>query len=152
MPVTGADGGVIELIITIHEQTSFRQFEDMNQFKGAALSMSKMTALLSHEIKNPLAGIKGAAQLLQMELPEQSHELSEMIVTEADRITSLLNRIDTFSVDAPLSLDKVNIHEVLDHTVRITSASFGRHLSIERNYDPSLPVLDADRNCWYNVF
>ncbi len=156
VPVTGADGGVIELIITIHEQTSFRQFEDMNQFKGAALSMSKMTALLSHEIKNPLAGIKGAAQLLQMELPEQSHELSEMIVTEADRITSLLNRIDTFSVDAPLSLDKVNIHEVLDHTVRITSASFGRHLSIERNYDPSLPVLDADREllvqCFLNLF
>jgi len=156
VPIMGAKGTVSELIITIHEQTSFRQFEDMNQFKGAALSMSKMTALLSHEIKNPLAGIKGAAQLLQMELPEQSHELSEMIVTEADRITSLLNRIDTFSVDAPLSLENLNIHEVLDHTLRVTSASFGRHLVIERQYDPSLPFLDADREllvqCFLNLF
>jgi len=156
VPIMGAKGTVSELIITIHEQTSFRQFEEMNQFKGAALSMSKMTALLSHEIKNPLAGIKGAAQLLQMELPEQSHELSEMIVTEADRITSLLNRIDTFSVDAPLSLENLNIHEVLDHTLRVTSASFGRHLVIERQYDPSLPFLDADREllvqCFLNLF
>ena len=156
VPIMGAKGAVSELIITIHEQTSFRQFEDMNQFKGAALSMSKMTALLSHEIKNPLAGIKGAAQLLQMELPDQNHELSEMIVTEADRITSLLNRIETFSVDAPLSLDNINIHEVIDHALRVTRASFGRHLSIERHYDPSLPFIDADREllvqCFLNLF
>ncbi len=144
------------VMVTIYEITEFRRFEDMEQLKGAALSMSKMTSLLSHEIKNPLAGIKGAAQLLQMELSEESHELSEMIVTEADRITSLLNRIDTFSVDAPLSLDRVNIHEILDHTMRITAASFGRHLAISRDYDPSLPLIDADREllvqCFINLF
>ena len=156
VPVTGADGGVIELIITIHEQTSFRQFEDMNQFKGAALSMSKMTALLSHEIKNPLAGIKGAAQLLEMELPEAHHELSHMIVSETDRITSLLQRIENLSSDAPVRFETVNIHEVLDHCLKITSASFGRHLEIKRSYDPSLPDIQADREmlvqCFINLF
>lgn len=140
------------VLITIYEMTHMRQFEDMEQLKGAALSMSKMTSLLSHEIKNPLAGIKGAAQLLQMELSDEALELSEMIVTEADRITSLLNRIDTFSVDAPLALEQVNIHEILDHTRRITSASFGRHLVIRTDYDPSLPLINADKELLIQCF
>lgn len=148
--------GISGVLVSIYERTDVQRFEDMEQLKGAALSMSKMTSLLSHEIKNPLAGIKGAAQLLQMDLTEEGHELSEMIVTEADRITSLLNRIDTFSVDAPLALEAVNIHEILDHSIRITTASFGRHLSVIQEYDPSLPLINADKEllvqCFLNLF
>jgi two-component system nitrogen regulation sensor histidine kinase GlnL len=127
-----------------------------NTVKSAALSMSKMTSLLAHEVKNPLAGIKGAAQLLETEIPEESRELSSMIVTEADRITALLNRIENLSSDMPVQLKDVNIHEILDHCIRITTASFGRHLDIKCHYDPSLPNIDADPDllvqCFLNLF
>ena len=132
------------------------QLSTQNQFKGAALSMAKMTSLLAHEIKNPLAGIKGAAQLLELDLPAEFRELSGMIVDETDRITSLLSRIETLSSDTPLKFADVNIHEVLDHCIRITKASFGRHLSVIRRYDPSLPDIRADREllvqCFLNLF
>jgi two-component system nitrogen regulation sensor histidine kinase GlnL len=142
--------------MTLQERTGSEQLATQQNFKGAALSMSRMSALLAHEIKNPLAGIKGAAQLLEMELPEAHHELSHMIVSETDRITSLLQRIENLSSDAPVRFETVNIHEVLDHCLKITSASFGRHLEIKRSYDPSLPDIQADREmlvqCFINLF
>ncbi len=145
-----------QVLVSIQEQSMAEQLSTQNQFKGAALSMSKMTALLAHEIKNPLAGIKGAAQLLELDLPAEYRELSGMIVDEADRITSLLSRIENLSTDAPLKFADVNIHEVLDHCIRITKASFGRHLRIVRRYDPSLPNVRADREllvqCFLNLF
>tara|TARA_Y100000589_G_scaffold312424_1_gene332760 strand:- start:95 stop:1282 length:1188 start_codon:yes stop_codon:yes gene_type:complete len=145
-----------QVLVSIQEQSMAEQLSTQNQFKGAALSMSKMTALLAHEIKNPLAGIKGAAQLLELDLPAEYRELSGMIVDEADRITSLLSRIETLSTDAPLKFADVNIHEVLDHCIKITKASFGRHLQIVRRYDPSLPDVRADREllvqCFLNLF
>lgn len=144
------------MLMTLQERTGAEQLATQQNFKGAALSMSRMSALLAHEIKNPLAGIKGAAQLLEMELPEAHHELSHMIVSETDRITSLLRRIENMSSDAPVRFETVNIHEVLDHCLKITSASFGRHLDIKRSYDPSLPNIQADREmlvqCFINLF
>ena len=145
-----------QVLVSIQEQSMAEQLSTQNQFKGAALSMAKMTALLAHEIKNPLAGIKGAAQLLELDLPAEYRELSGMIVDETDRITSLLSRIETMSADTPLKFTDVNIHEILDHCIRITKASFGRHLQIVRRYDPSLPNVRADREllvqCFLNLF
>lgn len=153
-PLSDFDEPVI--LMTLQERTGAEQLATQQNFKGAALSMSRMSALLAHEIKNPLAGIKGAAQLLEMELPEAHHELSHMIVSETDRITSLLQRIENLSSDAPVRFEAVNIHEVLDHCLKITSASFGRHLEIKRSYDPSLPDIQADREmlvqCFINLF
>ena len=156
VPAHGKINNSAQVLVSIQEQSMAEQLSTQNQFKGAALSMSKMTALLAHEIKNPLAGIKGAAQLLELDLPAEYRELSNMIVDEADRITSLLSRIETLSTDAPLKFADVNIHEVLDHCIRITKASFGRHLQIVRRYDPSLPDVRADREllvqCFLNLF
>ena len=153
-PLSDFDEPVI--LMTLQERTGAEQLATQQNFKGAALSMSRMSALLAHEIKNPLAGIKGAAQLLEMELPEAHHELSHMIVSETDRITSLLQRIENLSSDAPVRFETVNIHEVLDHCLKITLASFGRHLEIKRSYDPSLPDIQADREmlvqCFINLF
>ena len=144
------------VLVTLQEQGLSDQLAAQNTVKSAALSMSKMTSLLAHEVKNPLAGIKGAAQLLESEVPEESRELSSMIVTEADRITALLNRIENLSSDMPVQLKDVNIHEILDHCIRITKASFGRHLDINCYYDPSLPNIDADPEllvqCFLNLF
>ncbi len=141
-----------QILVSIQEQSLAEQLSTQNQFKGAALSMAKMTALLAHEIKNPLAGIKGAAQLLELDLPAEYRELSGMIVDETDRITSLLSRIENLSADAPLKFSDVNIHEVLDHCIRITKASFGRHLQIVRRYDPSLPDVRGDRELLVQCF
>lgn len=158
VPVTMSDSpdSQPQIMISIQEQSMAEQLSTQNQFKGAALSMAKMTSLLAHEIKNPLAGIKGAAQLLELDLPAEFRELSGMIVDETDRITSLLSRIETLSSDTPLKFADVNIHEVLDHCIRITKASFGRHLSVIRRYDPSLPDIRADREllvqCFLNLF
>lgn len=144
------------VLVTLQEQGLSDKLAAQNTVKSAALSMSKMTSLLAHEVKNPLAGIKGAAQLLETEIPEESRELSSMIVTEADRITALLNRIENLSSDMPVQLKDVNIHEILDHCIRITTASFGRHLEIKCHYDPSLPNIDADPDllvqCFLNLF
>ena len=141
-----------QVLVSIQEQSLAEQLSTQNQFKGAALSMAKMTALLAHEIKNPLAGIKGAAQLLELDLPAEYRELSGMIVDETDRITSLLSRIENLSADTPLKFSDVNIHEVLDHCIRITKASFGRHLEIVRRYDPSLPDVRGDRELLVQCF
>ena len=141
-----------QVLVSIQEQSMAEQLSTQNQFKGAALSMAKMTALLAHEIKNPLAGIKGAAQLLELDLPAEYRELSGMIVDETDRITSLLSRIENLSADAPLKFSDVNIHEVLDHCIRITKASFGRHLQIVQLYDPSLPDVRGDRELLVQCF
>ena len=144
------------VLVTLQEQGLSDKLAAQNTVKSAALSMSKMTSLLAHEVKNPLAGIKGAAQLLETEISEESRELSSMIVTEADRITALLNRIENLSSDMPVQLKDVNIHEILDHCIRITTASFGRHLDIKCHYDPSLPNIDADPDllvqCFLNLF
>ena len=144
------------VLVTLQEQGLTDKLAAQNTVKSTALSMSKMTSLLAHEVKNPLAGIKGAAQLLETEIPEESRELSSMIVTEADRITALLNRIENLSSDMPVQLKDVNIHEILDHCIRITTASFGRHLDIKCHYDPSLPNIDADPDllvqCFLNLF
>ena len=140
------------VLVTLQEQGLSDKLAAQNTVKSAALSMSKMTSLLAHEVKNPLAGIKGAAQLLETEIPEESRELSSMIVTEADRITALLNRIENLSSDMPVQLKDVNIHEILDHCIRITTASFGRHLEIKCHYDPSLPNIDADPDLLVQCF
>ena len=140
------------VLVTLQEQGLTDKLAAQNTVKSAALSMSKMTSLLAHEVKNPLAGIKGAAQLLETEIPEESRELSSMIVTEADRITALLNRIENLSSDMPVQLKDVNIHEILDHCIRITTASFGRHLDIKCHYDPSLPNIDADPDLLVQCF
>ena len=156
VPAAGELNDSVQVLVSIQEQSMAEQLSTQKQFKGAALSMAKMTALLAHEIKNPLAGIKGAAQLMELDLPPEYRELSGMIVDETDRITSLLSRIETLSTDAPLKFEDVNIHQVLDHCVRITKASFGRHLQIVRRYDPSLPDVRADREllvqCFLNLF
>ena len=156
LPADTQSGENGAILITLQEQGLIEKLAAQTTVKSAALSMSKMTSMLAHEVKNPLAGIKGAAQLLEAEVPAESRELSSMIVTEVDRITALLNRIETLSSDMPVQLKSVNIHEILDHCLRITKASFGRHLDIKCHYDPSLPSINGDSEllvqCFLNLF
>ena len=140
------------IVISLQKNTLEQIAKSRTLFKGAALSMSKITALLAHEIRNPLAGIKGAAQLLELELGQENQELSNLIVIEADRIIKLLERIEKLSTDKPLHLEEINIHEVIDHCLMVTGSSFGRHLNIQRDFDPSLPLMLADRDLLIQLF
>lgn len=99
---------------------------------------------LAHEVKNPLGGIRGAAQLLALELNDaRFNEYTQVIIQEADRLRNLVDRI-LGSNRLPV-WSEVNIHEVLEHILRLIVAESGQHIQLKRDYDPSLPQISADR-------
>ena len=139
-------------IISLQMREMADQLRGQLQSRGAAMSMSKMTSLLAHEIKNPLAGIKGAAQLIQLDGNDEQVELSELIVEEVNRIADLLGRIENMTGAGKLRFVPLNVHEVLNHVINVTAASFERTVTIERNFDPSLPDITADRALLIQAF
>jgi two-component system nitrogen regulation sensor histidine kinase GlnL len=112
--------------------------------KSAAKSAIGMAEMLAHEIKNPLAGITGAAQLLSMSLPKQDLEFTDLIVAETRRIVKLLEQVEQFGNLSPPELSPVNIHDVLDRARRSAVLGFGAHMRIIEEYDPSLPLAVGD--------
>lgn len=115
--------------------------------KAAAKSAIGMAEMLAHEIKNPLAGISGAAQLLSMGLSGEDRELTELIVAETRRIVKLLEQVERFGDLRPPEQKPVNIHDILDRARRSALVGFAAHMQIVEDYDPSLPptVGDADQ-------
>jgi two-component system nitrogen regulation sensor histidine kinase GlnL len=120
--------------------------------RGAVRSMHGMAAVLAHEIKNPLAGIRGAAQLLEEQLAPVEREMTQLIIAESDRIRGLIDRMESFGDSRGLTRHPVNIHEVLDRVRRIADTSFGRGVTIIENFDPSLPPVSGDRDQLIQVF
>lgn len=112
--------------------------------KSAAKSAIGMAEMLAHEIKNPLAGITGAAQLLSMSLAPEDLELTDLIVEESRRIVKLLEQVEQFGNLSPPDLKDVNIHDVLDRARRSALLGFGAHMKINEHYDPSLPLALGD--------
>lgn len=112
--------------------------------KTAAKSAIGMGEMLAHEIKNPLAGITGAAQLLSMNLAADDLELTELIVAETRRILKLLEQVEEFGNVLPPDRKAVNIHDVLDRACKSAAIGFAAHMNIEDEYDPSLPSTWAD--------
>ncbi|MVO14433.1 two-component system sensor histidine kinase NtrB [Parasedimentitalea huanghaiensis] len=115
--------------------------------KSAAQSAIGMAEMLAHEIKNPLAGITGAAQLLSMNLAQDDLELTDLIVEECRRIVKLLDQVEQFGNLSPPDFQPVNLHDVLDRARRSALLGFGAHMTIVDDYDPSLPMAwgDADQ-------
>ena len=140
------------MLVTFQERALAERLRGQSLFHGAARSISAMAALLAHEVKNPLAGIKGAAQLLQADLSPENQEFARMIVEETNRVTALLDRMEGIAGGGQVTLSPVNIHEVLDHCLRIASASYGAHMTVKRRYDPSLPPVDGHRDLLIQAF
>ena len=140
------------LLICIQERALAERLRGQSLFRGAARSIAAMAALLAHEVKNPLAGIKGAAQLLESDLDGDDQNLTRMIVEECNRVTALLDRMEGFAGGANLVLAPLNIHEVLDHCLNLAQASYGAHMKIRRSYDPSLPLVNGHRDLLIQAF
>jgi two-component system nitrogen regulation sensor histidine kinase GlnL len=146
---SGEDDSVIVLL---QERSLAQRIDRQLLYRGAARSMSGMGAVLAHEIKNPLAGIRGAAQLLEEAVSANDRSLAQLICNEADRICVLIDRMEAFGDPSALSRAAVNIHEVLDRVKLVADTSFGRRLRIVSNFDPSLPSVWGDRDTLIQAF
>jgi two-component system, NtrC family, nitrogen regulation sensor histidine kinase GlnL len=120
--------------------------------QGAARSVSGMAAMLAHEIKNPLAGIRGAAQLLEPSVNDADRSLTRLICDETDRISKLVDQMEVFSDERPLERLPLNIHVVLDHVKKLTLAATGKAVTIREEYDPSLPFVLGNSDQLVQVF
>ena len=121
-------------------------------FRSAARSVTGMAAMLAHEIRNPLAGISGAAQLLAMNLDDADQEMTTLIQDEIRRIGDLVTRVEAFGDQGPIVRKPVNIHDVLDRCLRAAKAGYGRHAKFNEQYDPSLPPTIGDDDQLMQVF
>ena len=147
-----APGDAEGVIIMLQERTIADKMDRQLTHRGAARSVSAMATMLAHEIKNPLSGIRGAAQLLEMSVPDEDRSLTRLICDETDRIVKLVDRMEAFSDERPVERERVNIHAVLDHVKRIAQAGFARHIRFLEVYDPSLPPVWANRDQLIQIF
>ena len=148
-PALELDGGVVVLL---QERGLAQRIDRQLLYRGAARSMSGMAAVMAHEIKNPLAGIRGAAQLLEETLSPEDRTLAQLIRDEADRIRGLIDRMEAFGDPMAPTRLPVNIHEVLDRVRQVAAASFARNLRITENFDPSLPPVPGDHDNLIQAF
>ena len=140
------------VLLMIQQRGMANMIERQLSHRGAARSVSAMAAVLAHEIKNPLSGIRGAAQLLEAGAAEEDRPLAQLITVETDRIRDLVDRMEVFGDERPLAKEPVNIHAVLDHVRKIARAGFAQHLTISQIYDPSLPHVPGNRDKLIQVF
>ncbi|OSP55256.1 nitrogen regulation protein NR(II) [Pseudoruegeria sp. SK021] len=120
--------------------------------KSAAKSAIGMAEMLAHEIKNPLAGITGAAQLLAMSLSAEDREMTDLIVAEARRVMKLLEQVEQFGNLRPPKRCSLNLHDLLDRARRSASVGVAAQMKIVEDYDPSLPNTYVDGDQILQVF
>lgn len=148
-PVTETPGLVL---VSLREQSIARRIDHQLTHRDAARSVTAMAGVLAHEIKNPLSGIRGAAQLLEQNASTDDRSLTQLICDETDRICNLVDRMESFSDKRPIERTAVNIHEVLDHVRRLAQSGFARKLRFKEAYDPSLPPVFGNRDQLVQVF
>ena len=121
------------VVVMLQERTIADKMDRQLTHRGAARSVSALAAMLAHEIKNPLSGIRGAAQLLEQSAGDDDRTLTRLICDEADRIVKLVDRMEVFSDERPVEREPVNIHAVLDHVKRLAQSGFARRIKICRD-------------------
>lgn len=150
VPVAEAPGAVL---LVVQPCSVARRLDAHLAQRGSARSIAALAATLAHEVKNPLSGIRGAAQLLEPLLEEaEDRALARLICEEADRIVSLVDRMEEFTEGAVIRREPVNIHQVLEHVRRIAENGFARGHRIVERYDPSLPDVEGDRDRLIQLF
>src|SRR5881394_861168 len=140
------------VVVMLQERTIADKMDRQLTHRGAARSVIALAAMLAHEIKNPLSGIRGAAQLLEQSAADDDRTLTRLICDEADRIVKLVDRMEVFADERPVEREPVNIHVVLEHIKRLAHSGFARHIKFVEDYDPSLPPVLANRDQLIQVF
>ncbi|HXC54030.1 MAG TPA: ATP-binding protein [Rhizomicrobium sp.] len=140
------------VVVILQERSLAQRIDRQLLHRGAVRSMHGMAAVLAHEIKNPLAGIRGAAQLLEESGSESDKTLTQLICDETDRIRALIDRMESFGDTRAIPRTPVNIHEVLDRVRKVAETSFARGVTIVETFDPSLPAVLGDRDQLIQVF
>ena len=148
-PLTDAPGWTI---LTIQARPVATLVDRQLVHQGAARSAIGVAAMLAHEIKNPLSGIRGAAQLLAANADPEARELTELIRDEVDRVAALIDRMEGFTDTRPMPRAAENIHAVLGHVRKIAESGFARGIVIRERYDPSLPPVAGNRDALVQVF
>ncbi len=137
--------------IMLQERAIAEKIDRQLTHRSAARSVTALGAMLAHEIKNPLSGIRGAAQLLEANVSDEDRGLTRLICDETDRIVKLVDRMQAFGA-TPLPWETINIHSVLDHVKRLAQAGFARGIRFAELYDPSLPHVQGSRDQLIQVF
>ncbi|MBE9553927.1 MAG: PAS domain-containing protein [Proteobacteria bacterium] len=141
------------VILTIKEQSVAGKIDRSLTHRDSARSISAMAALLAHEIKNPLSGVRGAAQLLEQSVSGDDVQLTRLIVEETDRVVSLIDRMEAFTGDTEFDdRGPVNIHEVLERVLTLAKAGFAGHVRFIETYDPSLPPVHGNKDRLIQIF
>src|SRR5271170_7158998 len=140
------------IVVMLQERTIADKMDRQLTHRSAARSVIALAAMLAHEIKNPLSGIRGAAQLLEQSADDDDRTLTRLICDEADRIVKLVDRMEVFTDERPIERESINIHVVLDHVKRLAQSGFARHIKFIEDYDPSLPPVFANRDQLIQVF
>jgi len=148
-PLTERPG---HIVVMLQERTIADKMDRQLTHRSAARSVIALAAMLAHEIKNPLSGIRGAAQLLEQAASSEDRMLTRLICDEADRIVTLVDRMEVFGDDRPVARGAVNIHSVLDHVKRLAQSGFARNIRFVEDYDPSLPPVLANQDQLIQVF
>lgn len=141
-----------DILLLMHPQGMADKMDRTLGHRSAARSVTGMAAMLAHEIRNPLAGISGAAQLLEMGLGDGDRELTGLIQAEAARIGKLVDRVEQFGDLRPAQRKPLNIHDVLDRSRRAAQAGFASHARFTEEFDPSLPPTAGDPDQLLQVF
>jgi two-component system nitrogen regulation sensor histidine kinase GlnL len=150
--VTPASDTDNTVVVTLHERSIAQRLDRQLLHRGAVRSMHGMASVLAHEIKNPLAGIRGAAQLLEEAVPDSEKNLTHLICAETDRIRTLIDRMESFGDTRSFPRHPVNIHEVLYRVRSIASTSFAKDAMFVETFDPSLPLVLGDFDQLVQVF
>jgi two-component system nitrogen regulation sensor histidine kinase GlnL len=133
------------VVLTLIDASTAQKLDRQLSLRNAARSVEGMAAILAHEVKNPLSGIRGAAQLLESGLSDSDRELTQLICEEVDRIRALVERMEQFG-GRPVEFAPVNINQVLDHVKRVAARGFAAHVRFSEVYDPSLPPVWGNRD------
>jgi two-component system nitrogen regulation sensor histidine kinase GlnL len=137
--------GDAELLVEMTDVTRRNQISRENALLIQHGAGRQMIRQLAHEIKNPLGGIRGAAQLLERLLPnDEQREYTDVVISETDRLAALVDTL--LGPGGPPNKEPLNIHELIEYVVRIVEAEDNKKLTIHRDYDPGLPMIDLDRD------
>ena len=140
------------VVVMLQVRTIADKMDRQLTHRGAARSVTALAAMLAHEIKNPLSGIRGAAQLLEQSASDEDRSLTRLICDEADRIVKLVDRMEVFSDERPVERKPLNIHAVLEHVKRLAQSGFARTIRFVEDYDPSLPPVLGNRDQLIQIF